>query len=86
MTRSEPIRDRLLVLLLGPRGPELTCEQCFEELDRYVDLQLAGAAADEHIPGMRGHLAGCPACEEDYESLLAFAARDRSGSDSGNPR
>ena len=28
--------------LLGPAGPELTCEQCFEELDRYVELELAG--------------------------------------------
>ena len=27
--------------LLGPAGPELTCEECFEQLDRYVDETLA---------------------------------------------
>lgn len=74
-------RDRLVALLVGPPGPELTCEQCFEQLDRYVDLQLANARPDQEIPGMRAHLEGCPACEEDYESLLAFMAEHRSGDD-----
>jgi anti-sigma factor RsiW len=64
----------LIKRLLGPTGPELTCEQCFDDLDRYVDLELAGAPADERIPGMRAHLEGCPACAEDHDSLLAFVA------------
>jgi hypothetical protein len=68
-------RDRMLARLLGPDSPELSCEECFELLDRYVELELAGAEADERVPGMRAHLAGCPACEEDHASLLAFVAR-----------
>ena len=59
--------------LLGPQGPELTCEQCFEELDRYVELELAGRDADGTVPGMRAHLDGCPACREEHASLLALA-------------
>jgi len=78
MTRSNPFRDRLLGMLVGSPGPELTCEQCFEELDRYVELQLVGASADAEVPGMRTHLEGCPACAEDYESLLDFVALPRS--------
>ena len=70
-------RARLLALLLGPAEPELTCEECFDTLDRYVDLELAGAAADAVIPGMRAHLHGCPACDEDHASLLALAAGAR---------
>jgi hypothetical protein len=65
-------RDDLINALLGPDGPELTCEACFEELDRYVDLQLAGADAEAAVPGMSAHLAGCPACRDDHESLYAF--------------
>jgi len=73
VTRTNPTDpDRVLARLLGPDEPELTCEQCFDELDRYVELQLAGARADEHVPGMRAHLEGCPACGEDHASLLAF--------------
>jgi len=58
--------------VLGPAGPELTCEACFEELDRYVELELTGADADAVIPGMRAHLEGCPACREDHDSLHDF--------------
>jgi hypothetical protein len=62
----------MLKALLGPAGPEISCEACFEELDRYVELELSGADADAAIPGMRAHLEGCGACHEDHESLLAF--------------
>ena len=58
--------------LLGAGGPDISCEQCFDELDRYVELELAGEDADGAVPGMDVHLAGCPACHEDYESLRAF--------------
>jgi hypothetical protein len=68
MTPDEK-RDRILERVLGPDGPELTCEQCFEELDRYVELVLAGEAADERVPGMHAHLEGCPACADDFRSL-----------------
>ena len=58
--------------VLGPAGPELGCDECFEQLDRYVELELAGSAADEAIPGMRAHLEGCPACREEHLSLRAL--------------
>jgi hypothetical protein len=63
---------------LGPTRPELTCEQCFDELDRYVELELDGIPADTQVPGMRAHLEGCPACAEDHDSLLAFVATSSS--------
>jgi hypothetical protein len=64
---------RLIRSLLGPAGPELTCDACFEQLDRYVELELEGRDAEEGVPGMRAHLDGCPACREEHESLLALA-------------
>lgn len=66
--------ERLVSRLLGPDGPELSCESCFEELDRYVELELAGTDAEAAIPGMRAHFEGCSACAEDHESFLAFLA------------
>lgn len=73
---KHPDPDRLLAGALGPAEPELTCEQCFEQLDRYVDLARDGADADAAIPGMRAHLQGCPACEEDRRSLVALLERE----------
>ncbi|HKN93844.1 MAG TPA: hypothetical protein VJU60_05910 [Thermoleophilaceae bacterium] len=56
--------------LLGPQGPELTCDACFEQLDRYVETELAGGDPHSAVPGMAAHLEGCPACAEEHESLL----------------
>ena len=72
-----PDLEQTLARLLGPAEPEVSCETCFEELDRYVDLELAGADADAAIPGLRAHLVGCPACREEHESLLALAGGDQ---------
>src|SRR3954465_13429326 len=52
---------RTLRARLGPAGPELTCAQCFDHLDAYVEHELAGRDADAAVPGMRAHLEGCPA-------------------------
>ncbi len=58
--------------LLGHGGPEVGCDECFEQLDRFVELEVSGADADAALPGLRGHLQGCPACREEHESLLAL--------------
>ncbi len=58
--------------LLGPAEPEVGCDVCFDELDRYVELELAGRDVDAEIPGLRAHLAGCPACREEHDSLYAL--------------
>jgi hypothetical protein len=60
--------------LLGPAGPEVGCDECFDELDRYVELEIAGHDADAELPGLRAHLDGCPACREEHESLRALVA------------
>jgi hypothetical protein len=75
--RDDPRRD-LIARLLGPADPEVSCEECFELLDQYVDLELAGEDVDARLPGMGAHLQGCPACREDHESLRQLVARDGS--------
>ena len=66
--------------LLGPAEPEVGCDVCFHELDRYVELELAGEAADTALPGLRAHLEGCPACREEHDSLRDLVAGEQSGS------
>ena len=69
-----PDFEQLLGRLLGPARPEVGCDECFDQIDRYVDLELAGEDADTALPGLRAHLDGCPACGEEYESLRALAS------------
>jgi hypothetical protein len=58
--------------LLGPDEPQLGCDECFVQLDRYVELELAGVDAARGNPRMRAHLDGCPACKEEHDELLSF--------------
>jgi hypothetical protein len=69
---ERPDLKHALGRLLGPSGPEIGCEECFAQLDRYVELELAGKDADALVPGLRAHLYGCPACREEHDSLRAL--------------
>ena len=73
MTDSAAGDVRILAeLLLGPAGPELTCEECFDAVDSYVELELAGVDAGAAAPRMRAHLRGCSACRSDHDGLFAL--------------
>ena len=74
---ERPDLKQALGRLLGPGEPEIGCDVCFDELDRYVELELAGRDANAAVPGLRAHLAGCPACREEYESLRAFVSGEQ---------
>lgn len=69
---ERPDLRQALGRLLGPGGPEIGCDACFDHLDRYVELELAGRDPEQALPGFKAHLDGCPACREDYESLRAL--------------
>lgn len=68
---------QMLGRLLGPAGPEVGCDACFDDLDRYVELELDGQDVDAAVPGLRAHLDGCPACREEHESLRALVSAER---------
>jgi hypothetical protein len=63
------------VAMADPDGrPEAAAEHA--EPDRYVELELAGQDPDVQLPGLGAHLAGCPACREEHESLRALLAAE----------
>jgi hypothetical protein len=79
-------RSEILKRLLGPAEPELTCAQCFDQLDRYVELELSGADADARVPGMRAHLEGCAACDQDHRNLRALVESETASSEPPHER
>ena len=76
MTERPELRQAL-GRLLGPKEPEVGCDECFALLDQYVELELAGEDADAAVPGLRAHLEGCPACREEHESLRALVGGEQ---------
>jgi hypothetical protein len=67
-------QPRSLERLLGPAVPEVGCDECFELLDEYVELELAGLDPEERLAGMRAHFDGCRACHEEHKALLELAS------------
>jgi len=87
--------DERLQRLLGPNRPELSCEQCFDRLPYYVEFEAIPGRTFERCAscvspddcsrardclGMRAHLEGCPACNEEHETLLALVATETTSS------
>jgi anti-sigma factor RsiW len=69
----------LVEALMGPSGHQIGCDECFERLDAYVEQEIAGADAEASVPGMRAHLAGCPACNDEHASLHALVLTETRG-------
>jgi anti-sigma factor RsiW len=71
--RSRAITRQVLRKLTQDTEPWLSCDDCFEMLDEYVDRRMADP--DDVDVAMATHLEACPACAEEAESLVALVAK-----------
>jgi hypothetical protein len=69
MLNSEDL-GKLARALDMTREEELTCDECFEELDRFVEMELDGLDAAAAMPLVQDHLDKCGDCREEYQALL----------------
>jgi hypothetical protein len=56
--------------IITTRPDELTCGECFEQLDEFTENVLAGKNAAEAMPLVQDHLNRCGDCREEFEALL----------------
>jgi hypothetical protein len=61
---------RMVRNVLSTRPDEIGCDECFEQLDRFVEMTLAGKNAAEAMPLVQDHLERCRDCREEFEALL----------------
>ena len=57
--------------IVSTRPDEIGCAECFEQLNRFVEIKLAGKNAAEAMPLVQDHLDRCSDCREEFEALLA---------------
>lgn len=60
----------MLRMVLSTAEDELTCDECMQEVDRFVEMELAGKNPAEAMPLVKAHLDGCWECREEFEALL----------------
>lgn len=61
---------RMVRNILTTRPDEIGCDECLEQLDRFVEMKLAGKDAAEAMPLVKDHLERCRDCHEEFEALL----------------
>jgi hypothetical protein len=52
------------------RSEEWNCDECFDQLDCFAEMVLAGKPAAEAMPLVQDHLNRCGPCKEEFEALL----------------
>lgn len=61
----------ILRALIMTRRQEIGCEECFKQLDEFVEMHLNGLDADEAMPLVQHHLEMCKDCREEFSALLS---------------
>ena len=64
---NEDLKNRLL----GRGQRDEGCEAGFAIVEQYVEAVLRGDDGERLFPGIVAHMAGCAACREDIEGLIA---------------
>jgi hypothetical protein len=57
--------------IMTTRADEIGCAKCFEQMDQFVEMELAGRDAAEAMPLVQDHLERCGNCREEFEALLS---------------
>ena len=69
------LTNRAVENLLVDTEPYLSCDECFERIDQYVEQLHADPAHDD--PEMATHLAGCGVCAEEAQALQELLRQER---------
>jgi hypothetical protein len=76
LMKLEPDKlKRMVRNILTTHPHEIGCDDCFAQLDAFVELRLAGKDAAEAMPLVHEHLGRCSNCREEFEALLVALQR-----------
>ena len=70
MKLSLEVLKKMVQMVAGTKAEEIGCDECFEQVDRFVELKLQGLNAAEAMPLVQDHLDRCAGCREEFEALL----------------
>lgn len=70
MQLTQEILRKMVVAAQDLESPATPCNDCWDQVDRFAELTLAGKNAAEAMPLIHEHLQRCPKCREEFEALL----------------
>ena len=61
---------KVIMSLAMTQDDEMDCGDCYEHLDKFVELIESGKDPKEVMPLMQNHIEVCHCCREETEALL----------------
>lgn len=68
-SQPDGMMSKLLHMVENTDEVEIGCDEVFELLDQYVELEARGEDVTELLPLVKKHLDRCRDCHEEYEAL-----------------
>ncbi|MDZ7691929.1 MAG: hypothetical protein U5K69_12510 [Balneolaceae bacterium] len=70
MKLTTDLLKKMIRMVKMTKPDEIGCEECFEELHEFAEMELAGKSPEDAMPLVKDHLDRCGSCREEYEALL----------------
>ncbi len=67
------------------REVEIGCDECFEQVDLFIEVELSGLEAAQAMPLVQEHLEICGECREEFGVLLMALQATGEASSSPDP-
>lgn len=59
----------LLDMLLQTEDFESNCDDCFQRMAEFAEVQLEGKSVPESLKAIEEHMARCSECRQEFEAL-----------------
>lgn len=70
MKLSKNILKAMIRAIKMTREDEIGCDECFDKLSEFAEMELAGKSPEKAMPLVQDHLQKCGECREEYMALL----------------
>lgn len=62
----------IMRMIFNTADEDITCDECYDQIDQYVDLLRAGQDPGEVLPRVKLHLEQCRCCEAEFNALITI--------------
>lgn len=70
MILSKQVIKNLLGAVEMTHPDEIGCNECFDKINKFAEMELLGKTPEKVMPLVQEHLNKCGECREEYEALL----------------
>ncbi len=70
MKLTTTILKRMIQAVQMTSSEEIGCDECYNKLNQFAEMELNGKSSEEAMPLVQDHLKRCKSCRQEYEVLL----------------